>query len=273
MRAEIETINPEYAKLLLEKNIGNRTLKTSAKEFAKQMAEGLWKENGECIIIDKNGTIKDGQHRLHACIQADYTWQCPVIYDVEPDVMDTIDTGTNRTLSDVLQFNGFKYHGKISALVKLIKKYEKDMTYLDTSGGSKHLISNNEGLQYAIDNKDNLTNLVKLSNRIADKQNIRILTCSEIAIYLYIIAEGFNIKDIHEEFLKGVCGVIANSDSSFHYAFSKLSYGRENKIKTSPIYKVNLIIRTWKIFRDNDMHIQRLVIKTDAYEALEDVQR
>lgn len=268
MRAEIKEITPDYAKELLEKNIGNRSLKKSAKDFAKQMVDGLWKENGECIIIDKDGIIKDGQHRLHACIQADYSWKCPIIYDVEPDVMDTIDTGSNRSLSDVLKLNGFKYHSKIAGLIKLIKKYEKEIGYLSVSGGERYLVTNSEGLNYAKENAEDLLNLIKTSNRIADRQNIRLLTCSEIAIYLYIIADGFNIKNTHEEFMKGVCGIVANSNSSYHYAFSKLSVERENKIRTTPIFKANLIIRTWKIYRDNDMPIQRLNIKTDAYEKL-----
>ena len=126
MKAEIIYLNPSKAKELLSMNIGNRNKKSNVKKFyVKQMKEGSWKENGEPIIVDTSGIVKDGQHRLLAVIESGHSYNVPLITGVDPNVMDTIDTGSNRSLSDVLNLNGFLYPSNLSALVKAIINYDR----------------------------------------------------------------------------------------------------------------------------------------------------
>ena len=52
--------------------------------------------------IARNDKIIDGQHRLHACVQARVPFWSVVVTGVEPSAQDTIDTGLPRRLSDQL---------------------------------------------------------------------------------------------------------------------------------------------------------------------------
>ena len=64
-------IYPEDAERLYGKSKGNRTINRSrVTEYANLMASGKWELNGESIILDENGDVSDGHHRLLACIKA-----------------------------------------------------------------------------------------------------------------------------------------------------------------------------------------------------------
>ena len=66
------TITPDEAKRLLEQD--NRNFrKVSRGEVAKytnSMKEGKWRFNGDSIALDASGLVKDGQHRLIACMES-----------------------------------------------------------------------------------------------------------------------------------------------------------------------------------------------------------
>ena len=267
MKAEIVLLNPELAKRLLKKNVGNRDLKNRCyNSYINQMKNGSWKENGEPIIIDKNGIIKDGQHRLMAVIEANYSYHCPIISDVEPNVMDTIDTGTNRSLSDVLKFNGFIYNNEIATLIKSIKKYDLKLKNLGDSGDDRLTVTNSIGLDYALKNKEPLIRLCRESKRINSNQNIKLINCKQIGTFLYIIAKGFDFNQSHIDFVELICGVKADSNSCTKYVYDKILASKTGKINIKSIYLTNLIIKAWNIYNSCDMPINRINVKIDNYE-------
>ncbi len=267
MKAEIITLTPELAKELLKKNIGNRDLKGIKNSYVSQMKSGAWKENGEPIIIDVNGVVKDGQHRLYAVIEANHTYKVPLISGVEPDVMDTIDTGTNRSLHDVLKLNGFKYHSLKASVVKQVLKYEQTMLHLGTNGVTRWSITNSKGLNFASKNSDSLSSLVSIGLPIFKKQRIKLLTLTEVVTYLYIIAKSFNATEQHIDFMKSLLLSNGNNeDSSTNYAYKKLLHSKISNTKMKSIYKSNLIIKCWNIFSTTDYPVSRMVIKTNEYE-------
>ena len=74
MEITITDITPDYAKELLLCNTHNRTLKKQrVSTYSKDMANGNWRSNGMPFIIGDDGVLKDGQHRLTACIEANVT--------------------------------------------------------------------------------------------------------------------------------------------------------------------------------------------------------
>ena len=65
-------ITPESAKVMIENShIVNRKLTGQQMAFANDMRAGKWRLNGEPIVIDENGNVRDGYHRLQAVISAD----------------------------------------------------------------------------------------------------------------------------------------------------------------------------------------------------------
>jgi hypothetical protein len=81
MTMTYEFITPEMASFLLETNTENRKISRGTVEaYASDILAGNWDESvGVAISIDKNGVLRDGQHRLAAIVQAGigiHTWVC-----------------------------------------------------------------------------------------------------------------------------------------------------------------------------------------------------
>ena len=107
MYAKVETITPERAKELLQKNPNNRKPSIHIiKKYAADIKNGAWKENGESISISKSGQLKNGQHRLFAIIQANMPLTTVVVYDVEDNVNE-FDRNLKRSRNNILQMNGY----------------------------------------------------------------------------------------------------------------------------------------------------------------------
>jgi hypothetical protein len=108
MRTEIVDVTPDVAREMLEKSkIRNRAISRSfVKRLADDMKAGLWKQNGETIIVSKDEDILDGQHRLHAVILSETRQQLLVTFDVETSVFPTIDIGRSRSGGDILWTGG-----------------------------------------------------------------------------------------------------------------------------------------------------------------------
>lgn len=85
-------------------------------QYADAMRRGEWRYNGESIKLNGNGSVKDGQHRLHAIIESGHSIQTEVVEGVEDDC--EIDTGKPRTLSDALRSAGYTDCNKLAALLR-----------------------------------------------------------------------------------------------------------------------------------------------------------
>jgi len=105
-----------------QNNIRNRPISTTnVLAYMQDILQGNWELNGETIIIGRTGITLNGQHSLIALVLAEQEYQkCPeeypawtesppvlhkiVVYGIlEVDrVINTLDTGRGRTLSDVL---------------------------------------------------------------------------------------------------------------------------------------------------------------------------
>lgn len=107
MYALFETVTPERAAELLSKNDNNRNVsKKTVDKYASIMKAGGWEENGETICVAKDGTLKNGQHRLLAVIKANVPIKMLVAYDVENFVHE-YDRGRGRGLPNILQMEGY----------------------------------------------------------------------------------------------------------------------------------------------------------------------
>jgi hypothetical protein len=96
------------AERMLGKNTHNRRLKErSISLYARDMAAGRWKLTGEALKFATDGSVLDGQNRLHAIIASGVTVPMFVIKGLQPDAQDVMDSGATRTASDMLGLNGF----------------------------------------------------------------------------------------------------------------------------------------------------------------------
>lgn len=131
----IVNVTPALAAEWLANNKGNRPVNSRrVSKFAKAMAAKEWKRNGEPIIFDSTGTLRDGQHRLCAVISANATVEMYVVFDEpEADIL-TIDQGSARTPGQGFSCLGQSNANKKAATASLLAEWKKTTTFRRAGG-------------------------------------------------------------------------------------------------------------------------------------------
>jgi len=250
MKATIVTMTSELAKDYLSRNTENRKVKIKTLNFyKKQMSGGTWKENGEPIIIDKNGVIKDGQHRLMAVAETGYAYRVPVISGISSDVMDTIDTGTNRTAGDVLELEGIKYSALLASMIKKVLQNGSSSRSAKNSN-----ISNNQILAFAKEKEHYLMEIVKNSLDIYNLQVVRVLTNSDISYFLYTYGNTTEVV----EFLKMITGTLRIPQTATDYVYKKLYLSKTGKERLNQSDKHEYISKAFLKFKQGNPIVKSL---------------
>lgn len=101
---EVEDIDPVRAEEILSRNTHNRTVRGRVvRAYAEDMRNGAWQENGESIKLAVDGTVVDGQHRLHAIVESETKHRVLVVRGLPMETQETVDGGAKRKFSDVLK--------------------------------------------------------------------------------------------------------------------------------------------------------------------------
>lgn len=119
-------ITPEMAADLLKLNSFNRPLsKSHVNKLANAIKKGEWEYCGDSIKISSENTLLDGQHRLHAIIQANIPVETLIIRELPSKTFHVIDTGKKgRGTADVLAIAGEKNQNVLAAMVCMLIEYE-----------------------------------------------------------------------------------------------------------------------------------------------------
>lgn len=127
---QIEKITPAKASQMLAMNVRNRNVrKTVVTRYAQDMIHDRWHFNGAPILIGKDGTLYDGQHRLMAIVESGRTQQMVVMYGVDESAKYTIDSGASRTPGDILAFAGYSDSHAIAAVARLVMAVEEGRAF------------------------------------------------------------------------------------------------------------------------------------------------
>ena len=120
---ETRVITPEEARKLLDTVEHAPPLdKRAFNHYTSVMKKKGWLENGLPIILDKNGRLLAGYHRLSACIEADTPFTTMVARGANPNTLHTIDQHRRRTYTSVLEANGIANAGDVHrTLTKMIR--------------------------------------------------------------------------------------------------------------------------------------------------------
>lgn len=111
--AKEEIITPEIAKDYLSKvdpQMKNRPInKRYVELYARDMTAGKWRITHQGIAFDKDGYLRDGQHRLNAIIKANVPVTMMVSRGLAENSYLGIDSGLKRKTRDTLYFSGEFY--------------------------------------------------------------------------------------------------------------------------------------------------------------------
>ena len=150
--------------VLTNLNHKNRPRKTSKiVQYARDMSDGMWLLTGETVAFGSDGLLKDGQNRLAACIRSGSSFKTHVAFGIDPMAFAVMDTGANRSHSDVLSIMGIPNAHNVTASLKLYLSWKSGKT---NTGQFK--ITNEELRSYYINNVDDDTiqRAVQMSQKV-----------------------------------------------------------------------------------------------------------
>lgn len=260
LKVDLVYVTPSVAKNFLTYNRKNRTHSENHVRFlAKQMTNGNWIENGESIVFDINGYLKDGQHRLLAIIKSGKSYWMPVVDGVEPNSMATFDTGKNRSASDVLSINGFKNASKTSSLIKSINSYclsKSKKASLWTGSNRADSLTNQGVLDYCEENYDWLSEIVRKCDVIYKRQSKpKVLGGTQLGLIAYLIG-GENPSDTVYDFLKNITGIKRQESTSSSYLYAKLHNSKINKEPLNFYWVLGMSIKAWNYYVDGNPSVK-----------------
>jgi len=97
-------VTPAIATEWLKKNSANRLLKDEqVKALARAMKANRFYSTHQGIAFYEDGTLADGQHRLHAIVQSQTTQKLLVTMNLPKDAIAAIDVGAKRGMHDVMK--------------------------------------------------------------------------------------------------------------------------------------------------------------------------
>ena len=156
MTYEEVLVTKEMADAMMAHNTENyRRIKWDlVRKYARAMENGFWKENGEAIVFDEDGKLKNGQHRLLAIVESGVAVKMLIVRGVSRDI-NTWDEGGGRTATDKAKAEGLKLHTSTLGAITLVLNEFADGVY----------IGNDEKVQYGWDHVANLKKAEQLATK------------------------------------------------------------------------------------------------------------
>lgn len=138
IKGRVLTVTPDLAQKWLERTTNDKARNRHVnqgrvEEYVATIKAGKWRCNGEAIILDADGYVLDGQHRLWAVFYAERPIEVMVVEGVDRDTFATIDTGANRTMANVLQIRGQAHAAVLGSALRWLALYRQKAMF--SAGG------------------------------------------------------------------------------------------------------------------------------------------
>jgi hypothetical protein len=238
----VETISPEYAAQIWERrNESNRRLsKVAIQKYANDMLSGRWKLGGQGIIIDSNGQLTDGHHRIVACMNAKVAFQTIVVRGVDPESVEVLDTGLARLASHVAQMRGIPYASLACAAARYCIVHAKHG--VDKIQSSALHPSNAEIISFVADNER-----LQLACRTGER--VKSLMSQALAAFLFYQFDSLD-PAMAESFFDAVgSGINLSEGSAVLLLRKRLQENRASRrARLDNVYIAALVIKAWNAF-------------------------
>lgn len=230
--ANIETIGVKEAAEFLQFNTCNRPLSRRVVEhLSNEMLQGRWKFNGETIVFDSEGVLRNGQHRLNAILKARWRAQFLVVRGINPNAFSTMDCGKTRNGQDALALLGHQNAKvKANALVWIDRYY------------------NNLVQTKAAHAKASPSKVVELSEKYHDftvtekGRSLGVQTIYNVCRHIFSVLD----SEIAEDFLEKVeIGENINSSSPEYLLRNRLIANKGSVSKLNNTYILAIFIKAW----------------------------
>lgn len=249
LSAKFTTITPVLAKDILESNIMNRPLnQTTVQDYENQLRKGLWRLNGEPIIVSSGGVLLDGQHRLKACVNTGIPFETLFVSGVPEEAFPTIGTGRGRTAGDILSIAGVSDYGnKAGIITRYFNLVKGDTTFNTKEGLRKTGVSKGEVLRFYQEN----TGLVDHVNQVALKcySRLRLFSRGIIGGYmLYLIVNKYHPVDTVMSFFLELFSLREPTNTGISVLRTTLLHHITGQRVITPTLRHVYVTKTWNAY-------------------------
>lgn len=256
--AEWLAITPQVAERWLRANRSNRGLRVRAAEAqTRDMVAGNWAINGETVKISrplKKREVEDlpegyklfldGQHRMEACAESGVPFVTLVVYGLEPETRNTMDTGISRTMADVLKMNQQANAPVVASLLRRIWQMNQGNTRF--SGNSR--VTHAELMDLLETDRDAFLRASEKGYYV--RTGFRDVSPSVVAVAYYLCAKV--APDEAPEFFERLRdGANIPAGSPILALRNRLTKERIERRNNLPYYQLGLIIKAWNHYRNN----------------------
>ena len=244
-------ITPEIAKDFLARLAGNRRLRPKhIEQLAGCMQRGEWMLTNQGIGFDESGALRDGHHRLEACILSGVSFESWVVYGMAPNSYEVIDCGVTRNYADRMQEDR-----KIVDVIRLAA----ELTY-------GHWAPSVQQMKTIADSLFNVC-LVKLVEHCGTAARFYSQAGMKLAACVVMAENPFNLE-IHNFVLQQYRSLVHRdyeSMSACSRSFCKhIETGYRAKISNSRINSRHTLAKGLKVFDYDKRHITKIRINDDA---------
>lgn len=124
--AEIVSLTPVLAALLLERNDTNRPIsRGNSTNLQADVANKRWEFNGESIVVSATGSLLDGQHRCGTVVATGVAIETVIVFGPKDEARYTIDIGKPKSAPNYLSMKGWTDTNNLAAMLALLLQYRK----------------------------------------------------------------------------------------------------------------------------------------------------
>lgn len=254
-------VTPEQAQEWLDSRFDNeRPLhRNKVIAFARDMKEDNWHFTGDTVRFDSaTGNLMDGQHRLAAIVASGTAQWFPVL-NVPQEARAGIDTGSARTLGELLHM-GNHVHGRIlAAIVRRVLIYRNG---LQATSGGRYLPTHTEGIRFVEENEP----LLRKASLVANKAQSVGVPMSPSAIgSAYFLCAKVDEKQADEVFERLVTGLgLTEGDPVTALRNRAIKYVERNRTNMVPddVFRFSIVV--WNYIRGGTK-ITRLMMPREGW--------
>lgn len=243
-------ITPELAADLLNRNKRNRPLNAiTVARYAQDATAGLFRSTAQAIVIDWNGDLLDGQHRLWAIVESGVAVELYIATGEDPDTFPAYDRGRRRTSGDALALLGYSDGNTLGAAASRLHRHECGVTW-STTAVERYV--NIEEVIEAVEKYPGLVDSVKAARRLIAKETGRVpLAPPSLTAFLHYILAKKDADDADWFFGAVANGVgLEETDAALHLR-RKLIHARISKDSPPDKEIAALFIKAWNAHRQN----------------------
>lgn len=252
---ERTTVTPGLAKRWLAMNAENQRgiKRNKIAAYARDMLSGKWNsDSGETIKFDENGTLIDGQNRLHAVVTAGVPIDFDVATGLPASAMLVLDSGASRGGMDALRIAGATDTARSAAIVRWSIFWDAKL-FMGSGGG---LSPTNAEIVSRYRSDSGRYNAA--ATRGTDCQS-RGISTGRVAGMAFHLFTKIDHEEAHQFFDQIISGANLVENSGPLLLRNRMMRVKLDRI--TPAEQLALFVRAWNAFREEKTMTQLIIVK------------